>query len=86
MKSDEITISILRYLLDHPEAGDSLEGIVHWWILRERIETKTKEVSDVIQALTSEGFVIEKSSISGKRYFVNKEKLEEIRTLIQGSK
>ena len=33
----DICSFILAYLSDNPDAGDTFEGIVEWWLLNQRI-------------------------------------------------
>ena len=49
---------ILSYLLDNPEAGDTLEGIVDWWLLKQRIRFETLTVAQAVAQLVNDGFVI----------------------------
>jgi predicted sugar kinase len=49
--------SITRYLESRPQAVDSIEGIVHWWLLRQRIEDSTEVVQAAIDSLVAEGVV-----------------------------
>jgi hypothetical protein len=75
--------AILRYLLRHPNAQDTLEGISEWWILEERIIQKYVEVQAAIKKLVGEGFVIEKRiPHAGVFYCLNRDKKELIKELI----
>jgi hypothetical protein len=35
-KEGRLAREILRYLTEHPDAKDTLEGIAQWWLLREQ--------------------------------------------------
>jgi hypothetical protein len=48
---------ILAYLRRNPGAGDTLEGIVRWWLGLERIESLAAEVAQVLGDLTRQGMV-----------------------------
>jgi aryl-alcohol dehydrogenase-like predicted oxidoreductase len=48
---------ILAYLRRNPGAGDTLEGIVRWWLGLERIESLAAEVAQVLGDLTRQGRV-----------------------------
>jgi hypothetical protein len=65
MKSDsareqrEVCYHILAYLADNPDAGDTFEGIVEWWLLRQRIKFETITVSEAVAKLIAEGLIVE---------------------------
>ena len=50
---------ILAYLSDNPDAGDTFEGIVEWWLLNQRIKFETRNVSEAVARLVSEGLIVE---------------------------
>ena len=71
---------VLRYLLEHPEAEDTVDGIVEWWLLRQRIKYETSRVKTALSGLMHEGFVLERKGAGSQvRYRVNKRKLHAIR-------
>jgi len=51
--------AILRYLENHPEAKDTLEGIAQWWLLREWSERLLGDVERAVSLLLSQGFLLE---------------------------
>jgi len=55
----EVARAILNYLRAHPDAKDTLEGIAQWWLTREGIERKVKEVERGVSILLDQGLVIE---------------------------
>ena len=78
--------NILSYLADHPDAEDTLDGIVEWWLMRQRIRQETARVKHALSELVSEGFVIERRAAGSlARYRVNKRKLRAIRAYLKSS-
>jgi Fe2+ or Zn2+ uptake regulation protein len=76
---EAIEKEIMSYLITHPEAQDTLEGIAEWWLLHERIALGIAEVKRALEKLVSAGFLIEVSASDGrKRYQLNKERQSEI--------
>ena len=59
-KQEKVSQEILRYLLRHPDAQDTFEGIFEWWLFEESIIRKYSEVQDALTDLVSRGFVLEK--------------------------
>jgi len=55
----EICYYILAYLSDNPDAGDTFDGIVEWWLLDQRIKFETRNVSEAVARLVSEGLILE---------------------------
>jgi len=83
VKHDELTRLILRYLIHHPDACDTIEGITHWWVTREVIEVKIEEVSDVLTVLLRQDLVLKKTAVNSVvMYTINKAKLDEIKEII----
>lgn len=79
----EVSREILRYLLRHPEAQDTLEGISEWWLLEETIIRKYAEVQAALRNLVDRGFVLEKSVVNlGTLYCLNKVKREQIAEIV----
>ena len=60
MKNEKDLLSqrIISYLKKHPEAGDTLEGIVTWWLEQERIDRVVDDVADVLRSLEKKGAVL----------------------------
>jgi hypothetical protein len=79
---NDISEEILNYLLKHPDANDTLEGITEWWVLSQRISYEIKRVKEAILKLVKEGWVTEiKRTNSTPRYRFNSLKIEERRSL-----
>lgn len=83
-----IIYEILAYLVEHPEAQDTLEGIVQWWLLDREIKRWTAEVRAALAELVAAGLVIERQGPDGlTHYRINRRKLAQIRArLKQASK
>jgi Fe2+ or Zn2+ uptake regulation protein len=74
---------ILSYLLEHTAAEDTIEGIVEWWLLEEKIKRRTKEVRKALDELARDGLIIAlKSKDSKIRYRLNQRKMNKIRALL----
>lgn len=59
--SDRSRISqeILAYLSEHPDAEDTVDGIVQWWLLERKIKNQTVQVREVLAELVRQGLLIE---------------------------
>jgi len=80
----EICKYILAYLSDNPDAGDTFDGIAEWWLLSQQIKFETRNVSEAVARLVSEGLIEEREgSDKRKRYRINKARAREIRTMLQ---
>lgn len=83
-EKSEIASDVLGYLIDNPEAQDTLEGIAEWWLLERKIESRTAKVKEALAELVAEGLILEREgSDSRLRYLINANKKEEIRTLLE---
>ena len=48
---------IVAYLAGHPEATDSLDGIVSWWLPRQRYEQTRERIQAALDRLVAQGVV-----------------------------
>jgi len=79
-----IVQDILSYLLAHTAAEDTVEGIVEWWLLEERIKRRIKEVQSVLDELVSQSLILAHESKDSKiRYRINKTKMNRIRAILR---
>lgn len=79
----ELCHYILAYLADNPDAGDTLDGIVEWWLLRQRVRFETRNVSEAVARLVSEGLIEEHGEADSHIiYRVNRTKDQVIRNLL----
>ena len=58
-QEQEIGRLILRYLQEHPDAKDTVEGIAQWWVLRELSAVRFAAVERAVALLLSEDFIVE---------------------------
>lgn len=58
---EKIADEITRYLQQHQFAADTLEGICHWWITRQRIEEDKKRVLAALE------YLVERQQLSCRR-------------------
>ena len=81
---DDLSLRILSYLADNPEANDTAEGIVHWWLLEREIRDETARIERSLSDLVAGGWLIETQGADRRvRYRMNLSKAPEIQTLIQ---
>ncbi len=59
-KTQETAREVLGYLLTHPDAEDTLEGIARWWLERGRIERTIAEVGESLEDLLARGLILER--------------------------
>ncbi|HET7065477.1 MAG TPA: hypothetical protein VFI49_14490 [Rudaea sp.] len=53
--SAEVAATVLAYLQRHPDAADTLEGIVRWWLPQQRYETEKARIEQVLETLVGVG-------------------------------
>jgi hypothetical protein len=61
---------ISRYLESRPSAVDNLEGIIHWWLLKQQIADSTEVVQAAIDHLVSCGLV-QQIKLNGKTFYAS---------------
>lgn len=66
---------ITDYLRQQPRAGDTLEGITRWWLLRQQVRDSLRSVERALEGLKLEGVVEERRAPGGQRlYFFSGDK------------
>jgi hypothetical protein len=53
----EIERSLLSYLRGHPQAADTLDGIVEWWLPLQRYETARLRIEGALERLVADGIL-----------------------------
>jgi hypothetical protein len=79
-----VAYSILAYLFANPDAQDTLEGIVEWWLLHQQIQQQTRNVKQALAELTARGLVTAQTGADSRvRYGIKRGKREEIESLLR---
>lgn len=74
---------ILAYLIKHPRAQDTLEGIVQWWLLEQEIQYWIAKAQAALAELVARGLALERRGADGQtRYRINRRRIKEIRALL----
>ena len=85
-REEEIALLILRYLEDHPQAKDTIEGISQWWLAREGSRYTRAEVQRAVTRLLDEDLIVTTQPQGSPHcYAANPQKLEEISKILRGS-
>jgi hypothetical protein len=53
----EIEASVIGYLGQHPHAADSLDGVVKWWLARQRYETAHERIGRTMEQMAVGGIL-----------------------------
>ena len=56
---EKLAEAILKYLAEHPQASDTLEGIAEWWIMRQQIRVEAISAARALRQLTESGLLEE---------------------------
>lgn len=76
--------AILRYLAEHPEARDSIDGIHAWWLEDGVGSWRRRQVEDAVGALVDEGWMI-RTTIGGVDLFsLSPRRLAQVRARFRG--
>jgi hypothetical protein len=75
-----IADEILAYLVQHPQAQDTMEGIVEWWLLEQKVRLAVADVEAALSNLVDKDFLIARQHNNGRTYYqLNRAKEREIR-------
>ena len=74
---------ILSYLVEHPGAMDTIEGIVGWWLLEQKIKHQTGKIKEALEELVDKGLLVEQQGKDVHTYYqLNWDAYEKIRSLV----
>jgi hypothetical protein len=83
-ETQETAHKILAYLMDNPNAQDTLEGILDWWLLQQDLKRNIALVRKALDDLIDKKFLLQRKGNDKQKYYqVNREKLNEIATLMK---
>lgn len=51
----EVEHAVLAYLAQHPDAADTLDGVVNWWLPKQRYETERRRIAEALDHLVERG-------------------------------
>jgi hypothetical protein len=78
-RSDQFIMEILRYVVDHPQAKDTISGIEKWWLAQNISRETKRRLEDSLNLLVSKGWLIGRSSPQADTiYSLNENCLPEI--------
>jgi len=60
---------ILSYLAQHPDAKDTVEGIMHWWLPDTETGVRASDVGSALEGLALKGWVTVSSLGQGTRVY-----------------
>ncbi len=65
-KEGTVTQHILKYLTANPGAGDTLEGIAKWWVMRQQLNDSVDAVQTALESLMTTGLIVERKAPDGR--------------------
>ena len=84
MEKLQVAFEILKYLAEHPQAQDTLEGIVQWWLPEPGIKRPPAQVGEALAELVGKGLMLERKGCDAQSHYrMNRRKAKEIRTLLK---
>jgi hypothetical protein len=79
----QISRAILAYLADHPNAQDTIEGVIEWWMLEQNLKRQTAHVKESLAELVSQRLLLERRGRDKRlRYRLNRRKSREIAAIL----
>jgi hypothetical protein len=75
----QIGYRILKYLVENPQAQDTLEGIVEWWLLDRLTMSNVNKVKEALAHLVAAHLLLARKGKESRTYYkINSHKLKEI--------
>lgn len=85
-KSGKLPVAsqILSYLAKNPDAEDTLEGIVEWWLWQQQIEIESRIVKQALAELIAQGLVKEVKGPDRRTFYrVNGTRIKEVQEILK---
>lgn len=83
-RQEQVVRDILNYLLHHPGAADTFEGIARWRVLEEIARRSVASTEDAMNWLIAKGFLREEKIAGGRTvYRLDAEKRKEAELLVK---
>ena len=83
-RRSHVAKAILAYLLEHPDAQDTLAGIAEWWLPEEEANTQLEIVKNALDQLVAQDLVLERHSKDLQTHYrINAQRLPEIEKLVK---
>jgi hypothetical protein len=83
-KECNLTYQVLAYLLENPKAEDTLEGVLQWWLLQQRIGFEMNRVKKALEELAVKNFVVEIRGPENRVFYrINEGKRNEIEVFLK---
>lgn len=74
---------ILRYLVENPDAQDTLDGVVEWWLLDQYTKRNVARAKQALDKLVAADLILQRRGKGSQIYYkINPQKLNEIHMLL----
>jgi hypothetical protein len=84
--TSEVAQKILRYLDQNPNAADTVEGILEWWLPKQSIYEEEKVVKRALDEMVERKLILATRSSDARRHYrLNPEHIQEIRRMLRDS-
>jgi hypothetical protein len=83
----EVALKILRYLAENPNAADTADGVLEWWVLKQSIFEEEEVVERALDRLVEHNLIHSvQLADARKHYHLNADRIEESKRLIKEAK
>ena len=74
----------MAYLAEHPDAQDTLDGIIEWWLLEQKIRRQAALVQEALTDLVAKGLVLkDQGKDSRVHYRINPRNVGKIKVFLE---
>jgi hypothetical protein len=63
---DRLAAAIARYVNDHPNASDTVEGVGRWWVPEDAVHASTEQLERALDLLVARRIVMRRALPDGR--------------------
>jgi hypothetical protein len=79
----DFVLELLGYVIAHPEAKDTIDGIEKWWLAKSVCLEEKRKLEKILNLLVSKGWLNGRHSPAGTIYSMNESRLAEIKRFVE---
>jgi len=69
---EKLADEIADYLQQREVVADTIDGITHWWLMRQRMQERKRQVEQAVECLCDQGLIEKRVMVDGTVLYLSK--------------